>query len=411
MAKVTAEEIADEVSTKMRGDEEFAGVVAKAVAEDDDLVEKMLDQPEFTSKITKHLLEGDSGLMDRVKGELALEGFRIESEDDQEYGGQEALKDFEILCKAAKHSEDPKTVAKACGVEVSKTMQETDFSNAGVLIPEPLMDEVIEILDPDPVFVDAGATMVTMRDTNKVGIGRQNADPTAAWEDENITITESDAGFDKLQLDGKKLTAAAAISNDFLRRDAIIAGDEFIASRLLKVARNKLETAIFRGSGGQFQPQGLLSQVDSGHVNASSGNTISNIVDDMKQAVRLLEGEDVPENMRAWFMRRDVFVDFVFDLNGNEDTFPFREEMTENGTILGDRIHTTNNVEKRTNDSNIYYVEMSEQFVGRGTDFQISTSEHQRFLDDETLVKLISHHDYKMKHTKSAAVIKDYTLQ
>jgi hypothetical protein len=110
-------------------------------------------------------------------------------------------------------------------------------------------------------------------------------------------------------------------------------------------------------------------------------------------------------------MRRDVLVDFVFDINSDEDTFPFRDEIVENGTMFGDVVETTNNIEKRTNDSNIYYVEMSEQYYGIATEMELSTSEHQRFLDDETLMKLIMHDDYKMKHDKSAAVVEDYTLQ
>jgi len=62
-------------------------------------------------------------------------------------------------------------------------------------------------------------------------------------------------------------------------------------------------------------------------------------------------------------------------------------------------------------DSNIYYVELSEQYYGIGTDMELSMSEHQRFLDDETLMKLVMHDDFQMKHNESAAVVEDYTKQ
>lgn len=413
---VTIDEVADEVRTKMKADDEFAESVVKAIKEDsglsDQVAQAMTKDTVLTEKVTEHLLSDDSDLLKKVRGELEAENFHIESGyTDEEYSQKQAATDFEILCKAAKHDEDPEKIAKNCGVEVSKTMQETDFSNAGVLIPERILDEVIPILTANSVFVDSGAVQVQMQDAGKVGIGRQNQDPTASRGDENATIATSDADFDKLQLDAKKLRVAMAVSNDFLRRDAIISANDFLANRMMVEASNKAEQDIFRGSGGQYTPQGLLTQVDSNHVNTSSGNTISDITDDFREAVQLLEGANVPEQERRWFMRRDTLVDFVFDIDSDGDDFPFREELTEDGTMFGDPVRTTNNIEKRTNDTNIYYVEMSEQYYGIATEMELSTSEHQRFLDDETLLKLVMHDDFKMKHDESAAVVKNYTLQ
>ena len=403
----------DEIKSKAPKDDEFALAVAKGISTNEKALEAMLDDTGLTAKLAEQLLKKDDGdFLRRVKGELALDGLHLESGgSEKEYGRKEALRDFEILAKAAKHREDPESVAKACGVEVSKTMQETDFSNAGVLIDEPILDEIIPILTASSVFMDSGAVLVNMEATNKVGIGRQNQDPETLFEDENATMTESDLDFDKLQLNGKKLTTLASISNDFLRRDAIITGDAFLAERMMVSMKNKIEQTIFRGTGGQYQWEGITLQVDSAHVNASSGNSVTNISDDFKEARQLLEGEDVPDNDRRYFMRKDVLVDFVFDISSTEDSFPFREEIVENGTMHGDGVEATNNIELDGNDSNIYYVEMSEQYIGRGTDFTLDSSEHERFTSDETLLKMIAHFDYKMKHDKSAAVIEDYTLQ
>jgi len=408
----TKSEAVDEVVHKMETEPEFAETVAGALVEHEGVRSKLLDDERLAGKLTKHLLSDDGGLMDKVRTELEADGLRLESgKTEQEYTDKQAAQDFEILCKSVKHKEDPSTIAKECGVEVSKTLQETDWSNAGLLIEERMLNEIIPILTSSATFVDAGAQRIEMQNTNKVGIGRQNQDPTATRQNEDTTISTSDTDFDKLQLDGKKLTTLMEVSNDILRRDAIITANDFLASRMMTSARNKLEQAIFRGSGGQFQPSGLLNEVDSAHVNSSSGNSITNVVDDFREAVQLLEGEDVPDDQRAWFMRRDVYVDFVFDISSTEDTFPFRDELVENGTMLGDSVMTTNNIEKRTDDSNIYYAEMSEQYVGIGTDFELSTSEHANFATDETVLKQIGHFDYKMKHDKSAAVVEDYTLQ
>lgn len=408
----TKSEAVEEVVHKMQDDPEMAETVAKSMVDHDAAIEAFLSDGVVAAKVTEHLLTDDAGLMEKVRGELEAEGFRIESDDDVEYDKSQAFLDYEVLAKATKHGEDPETIAKACGVPVTKTMQETDFSNAGLTIEERLLNEIVPILVPQAAFLDAGPVIIGMESTNKVGIGRQNQDPSSNWEDENNTISESDVDLEKLQLRGKKLTTAMAVSNDFLRRDSIITTEGFLAERMMVDALNTLEVAIFRGTGGEHQPQGLLTQVDSDHVNTTSGNTISDVANDAKEAKQKLEGEDVPDRNRVWFMRRDVFADFVFDINANEDTFPFRDELVENGTFNGDSVRQTNNIDlDGSSKSNIYYVEMSEQFVGRGTDFTLDSSEHQRFLDDETLLKQIGHWDYKMKHDKSAAVIEDYQLQ
>jgi len=135
-----------------------------------------------------------------------------------------------------------------------------------------------------------------------------------------------------LQLDTKKLTVRHDVSNDFLRREGAVEGEDYLMDRMLKVARNKLDTAFFEGTGTQYQPAGLDQQVESGNKFSSNGNSISNIVGDMAQCKNDLAESDVPNEDRAWFMRPEVANDLMFDINSNEDTFPFRDEMVENET-------------------------------------------------------------------------------
>jgi HK97 family phage major capsid protein len=403
---------AQEVVHKMQSDDEYAQAVVGALADTDDLAEKMLDDMGLTAKVTDQLLDGDDALVSKVAGELEARNLSLESQRDSgEYTREKAMRDFQLIATATKHGEEPEKIAKAAGVEVSKTLQETDATNAGLLIPEPLLDEIIPILTASSVFMEAGPVVLEL-DQNKIGIGRQNQDPTALWGDENEDITESDADFDKLQLDGKKLRVLMSISNDFLRRDAVVSAEDFLAERMMVVLMNKLETAFFRGTGGDYEPVGITNRANSDNINGSSGNTLSDIIGDAKQARIKLEENDVPEQRRCWFMRKDVFVDLAFDEDADADDFPFREEMVENGTWFGDPIYQTNNIDLDGSDqSNIYYCEMSEHYVGRGTDFVMDTSEHQNFTTDETLMKVIGHFDFELKHDRGAAVIEDYTRQ
>jgi len=403
-----------EFKTRLAQDEEFAGTVADSIAENEKMRERLMDNPGFLKSMADQLLTDEVGLVERAKGELEMQDFGV-SQPAKDYDVTDAKRDFSVCAKAAYAGVDPKIVAeeqKSDTAAFQKSTDETNFTSAGLTIPTPLADELIPILDAEPIFLQAGPNIMGMPQ-GKLDIGRQNADPTAQWQGEATSISTSDAGFDMLQLTAHKLTAGHEFSNDFLRRDRALIDEGFMFDRLMKVAQNKLDTTIFEGGGGGNEPEGLKVQTDSGKVFSSNGNSITNLTQDMRLAKNNLDSANVPDNDRAWFMRPEVANDIMFDINGGEDTFPFRNEMVQNGTIFGDPFYTTNNISSSGSpgDSDIYYVEMSEMLVGRSTDFEMATSPHEKFTQDLTILRLVSHWDFQMMHTAACSIIEDYTQQ
>lgn len=293
---------------------------------------------------------------------------------------------------------------------ISKDTTANDFSNAGLTIPEPLAQDIIPILDSEAVFISEGNPDVMDMANGKMTIGRLGQRPTANWQGEGAQISESDADFDLLQLDAEKLTCRVEVSQDFLRRGGRV-DSAYLMNQMERAASNKLDATMIEGTGGANEPVGVLGQVDSAHVFSSGGSSITDITDDAKKAKRLLSGADVPQGNLRWFMRPEVRDDLLYDINSNEDTFAFREEVA-NGRFAGIPYSVTTNIDlDGSDDSNIYLVAMDEILVGRTLDMRLQMSEHEKFSSDLVVLKLVSNWDMQMKHKKSAAVIEDYTLQ
>lgn len=372
--------------------------------------EKKMNLDEVYKSVEKRMKEDEEfqkELFEKFKNEMDLGKLSASREKED----VDAKKGMAVYAKALYEDSTPSEVVEKTGTRVRKDALETDFSNAGFAIPTPLRDEIVPILDSEPAYLDAGPQIVDMPQ-GKLDVGRQNQDPTSQWQDEGATVSESDVAGDLLQLSPHKLTSRVDLSNDFLRREEKILGEDYIMDRMMKSASNKLDSTLLEGNGTQFQPTGLLELAASSNVFASSGTSISDIVGDLKTARNNLDGADVPEDNRAWFMHPQVRNDLVFDINANEDTFPFREELREDGTLFGDPVYTTTNIDLDGSDnSNIYYAELSECMVGRATEMELASSPHEQFSSDVTILKLISHWDQILMHEEAVSVITDYTLQ
>jgi len=368
--------------------------------------EKMANDADFKQKVYED-----------VKGELEQDLDRDTNSIEKEIGKGELFKKaLPHFAKglhtntAGKIVDEIEKQDKSLANLISKDTTATDFSNAGLTIPEPLAQDIIPILDSEAVFISEGQPDVMDMGRGKMTVGRLGQRPTANWQGEAAQINESDADFELLQLNAEKLTCRVEVSQDFLRRDGRV-DSEYLMRQMERAAANKLDATMIEGSGGANEPEGVLGQVDSGHVFSSGGSSITNITEDAKKAKRLLSGEDVPQGNLRWFMRPEVRDDLLFDINSNEDTFAFREEVS-NGRFAGIPYSVTTNIDLDVSDnSNIYLVAMDEILVGRTLDMRLQMSEHEKFSSDLVVLKLVSNWDMKMKHNKSAAVVEDYTLQ
>jgi HK97 family phage major capsid protein len=365
----------------------------------DDISENAKKKLKNDSEFVKSVIE--KAKRDDELSSLSVSGQEKDFDPDEDFGL--------ILKGVASGETNLRDLAKRSGVEksVTKDTLETDFTNAGFAIPTPLHDEIIDILDAEPAFLDAGINRIDMT-TGKLDVPRHDQDPTTQAQKEGESIPASDIGGDKKVLSTNKYTGRFNVSNDWLNRDKVINAD-YIMDRLVKRASNRIDQDMFVGSGGQNTIQGVKEQCKDSNVFASTGTTITDIISDMETAKNNLDGSDVPEERRAWFMRRDVRNNIMMKINSDEDTLLFRE-LFQNGTLFGAPVYTTNNIPSDSGDSDIFYCELSEVMVGVSDDMRLDESQHYKFDEDETSFRLVTNLDMVLQHEEAVSVIENYSL-
>lgn len=136
-----------------------------------------------------------------------------------------------------------------------RVLGEASIGAGGALVPTPLAAEVIDLLRPRTVALQAGARIIPMT-TATLRFARETADPTGSWRAENANIAMSQPVFDNLTLTAQSWGVIVQASRELLE-DApnIDAALRNVFARSTAVA---LDQAILYGSGHtNNQPQGI----------------------------------------------------------------------------------------------------------------------------------------------------------
>lgn len=307
-------------------------------------------------------------------------------------------------------------IAEANGApDVAKALQATTFGDGGALVPEEFSDELIEFLRQQVVVRRMGARVIPMSATT-LDMGRQNTSATATYEAEGVNITASQLGTDQVKLVARKLVALTPISNDLIRR-AAFAADALVRDDLTGAAAERADLAFIRGDGTSNTPKGIRNIVDAANVFASAGTTTANIIDDLGRAAREVQESQVPMRKRGWLFssRTEWDLRTLLDANSN---FVFRDEMN-GGNLLGFPFAFTDQIPNTlgggSDESEVYFAEFSDLVIGEALGVQVEVFPGGTYDDagtlrsgisrDETVVRLITEHDFNMRHTDTAAVI------
>lgn len=289
----------------------------------------------------------------------------------------------------------------------------TGSQGGGNTIPEPLAADIIPELYKRLVLVQAGAVKMPMN-SKKMTIGRQNAKATATHNGENSAPAQSGPGFDQIELDVKKLTGLAEISQDILRTGGRV-GTEFVAEDLMKAVAQKMEETIFRGEASSTVPGGIFGQIAAGNKFELVGGTptateIEEKLDDCEKAV--LDANVNPANIAAVIGDRDYL--YLRRLRDN-GVLLYPELRDGEPSLVSKRAYRTNVVAEDAVDaaettgvddlSRIYMGDFSAVLIGILTDMELSFSEHAEFAADLVLVKLVTHYDAKLRRDADISVL------
>jgi len=314
---------------------------------------------------------------------------------------------------AAKYARD-----KWGDLEMEKVLAASDASVGGVLVPAQFSAEIIELLRERAIFRSLGPRIVPMP-TGSMTMPKITGGATASYigENQNMPVTGLTTG--QIKLSWKKLAALVPMSNDLLRFDVVDA-DMLVRDDVVAAMAWREDQAFIRDDGTQFTPTGVYYQALAANRIAMTGTpTLAKITADLSSAVLRLRNANVRMINPAWIMapRTEMCLKTIRDTNGN---LVFAAEMNS-GRLFGMPYASSNVIPINISgtQSEVYLLDMADVLVGEANTLEVSASDTAAYYDgsnvvsafslDQTVVKVLAHHDLAVRHAESITVITEVT--
>jgi HK97 family phage major capsid protein len=306
-----------------------------------------------------------------------------------------------------------------------RALQQSSFTAGGALIPENFVgSEFIEALRAESAFRRAGPRMVqlvngsftTPRLTGTTTVGYLPA--------EGDNLGTSEPTFGQLKLVEKKVGVIVPFSND-LRRNASLDAIRVVTEDLVRTVATDEDTQCFNGTALAGTPKGIYNWIAATQKANQTGTALANFRTDVRKMKNGLDSANVPYVRRAFFMHSRSMNYVGWDLVDGNGNFAFPSLQSASGASLGGDPVFRDNVLSITgggggNESQIFYVEMSECYLAESMDMEIQIFENAAYSQsgtirsgisrDESVIRLIRKWDFGMRHTESAFIIEAVTL-
>lgn len=308
----------------------------------------------------------------------------------------------------------------------TRALQQTSFTAGGALIQENFVgSEFIEALRAESAFRRAGPRQVALVNGSFTTPRLTGSTSVSYLAAEGDNLTTSEPTFGQLNLVEKKVGVIVPFSND-LRRNASIDAIRVVQEDLVRTVAIDEDTQCFNGSGLVGLPKGIYNWIPSTNKANQTGTTLANVRTDVRKMKNGLDSANVPYVRRAFFMHSRTMNYIGWDLVDGNSNFAFPSLQSANGASLGGDPVYRDNVLSITggggaNESQIFYVEMSECYLAESMDLEIEIFNNATYNTgastlrsgisrDESVIRLIRKWDFGMRHTASAFIIELVTL-
>lgn len=308
------------------------------------------------------------------------------------------------------------------GQDVAMALSTVTAGAGGVLVPTNFASELIEALRPASVVRRMGAISVPLNNGNMT-IPRILGNTSVTYLGTETDIAVSDMAFGDLKLSAKKAAAIVPISNDLLANAGISPRVDQVVANDLTVSMGLSEDLHFiRADGSGYLPKGFRHWVLPGNlINAPAAPTLQQVETFLSGMILRLENANVQLGGSGWIMapRTIRWLGSLRDGNGNK-AYP----EIEQGMLKGYRYALTTqipiNLGAGTNESEIYFVNFADIYIGEDQQLVIAYSNEASYKDgagntvsafqrDQTLVRVIAKHDIGPRHVESIVVAKQVT--
>lgn len=249
------------------------GVMSGIIAPEDAKVEwGMSNGFRKVMKSAGYVLHDDKALV-MPMGQQFLTPDVAESEPARLY------KSMEAASQAAYDPDESAWLQKRFYKSNGLLMSYLDESKGGALVPPPQYMGLIDIYRNNSFFDQVGIEDIALPPQGRIVMSRQTGVTTAYWVGEGDAITQSGVTTGQFELNVRKCAGYTYMPNELIRF-ATPSADMLVQNDIGKSLALKTDLAGLTGTGGTYQPKGLLNYTGTNEViqYASSGNpTASNI--------------------------------------------------------------------------------------------------------------------------------------
>lgn len=311
----------------------------------------------------------------------------------------------EALATAKKLYPNSKALHAVLGQKIATANVPAD---GGFTVPIAFSPDYIKALYANTILEKLGVRKVPMPNGN-LSIPKMTAKASAYWIGEANKITPSQASYGEVNLKAKKLAALTPISNDLLRYNAV-GIDGWIADDLMQNAKVALDETFLNGTGTSHTPLGLKNVSGVQTWTPASGTALS--VKTPTGMIAKLKQANIPMDNVKWLLN-PIGESWLEDLAFASGPFAF--PSLDNGKLKGyDFIESaTVGYDTTSTPTADFWVGDWSQFLwGVGYDISVEMSREGTFDDgngntisafqnDLTLVRLITEHDFNVRHAEA----------
>lgn len=291
-------------------------------------------------------------------------------------------------------------------------------SGGGVLVPQAFMPDLIDMLRPKSVVRSMGALVAPLVDG-------QLQQPSIAggaavtYGSENTDMAASEPTFGELKLSGKKLTAMVPVSNEAMKYNGTsTALDQIIVNDITLGMGTREDQGFIRDDGTGDLPKGMRHWALAPNVFAAAGTAgdIQSIEQDLRSLITRLLLSNVRMLVPGFIMspRTYVYLESLRTSTGAK-AFPELADMKLKGYPVAFTTNVPVNLGGGGNETEIYLADFIDAVIAEEEGYEIAISSEAAYVEggtltsafskDQTVVRVVSRHDFGMRNAKSVAVL------
>lgn len=289
-----------------------------------------------------------------------------------------------------------------------RTLGEASGAAGGVLVPDEVSEDYIELLYAATVFLQGGPVRMSLAN-GVLTLPRGATGATVGWIGENANIGKSAPTFDAPQIVLRYMAGLVPHSNRLaLHSPQSVA--QIVMEDLIAGAGVLIDLAAIRGTGTAFQPLGIENQVPVGNKKNQSGTTVPAITTDTGALQRYLEDAKIPRVRPYWIMAPRTRWALMTARDGNNNLV-WAEEMAR-GTFQGAPFGVTTSVPINlgggTNESKLYHLEMTQEIYAEGVGpdaMRFDSRDGVAYHDGSTVISAFSQDQTVSRLIQSADIV------